>query len=298
MTILLHAPAPHELLELQAWQSGALHVVRGGARGAHVAIPPNWISLWLPLSGQLELRAAECRWLLPGGRSLIWREGALQAGNRRDGWWLAVCADPATWRRYMPPGTASDIFPDEGRCPRELRRQIVRLVRELARGADRLRLQATTETLCAGILEDQRHLATLLDRCSGRTRARRQQTLMRLLRVRHLIRRHENGRLDLSSLAARASYSPCHLIRSYRDVFGETPSEYASRLRVERAWRLVNETTMPICEITEMLGFESQSGFCRAFKNSFGATTSEIRREHAVQPPPSRREPMEVSRAA
>ena len=84
-----------------------------------------------------------------------------------------------------------------------------------------------------------------------------------------------------SSLAASASYSPCHLIRSYRDVFGETPSEYASRLRFERAWRLVNDTTMPICEITEMLGFESQSAFCRAFKNAFGRTTSQVRGSRA-----------------
>lgn len=37
-------------------------------------------------------------------------------------------------------------------------------------------------------------------------------------------------------------------------------------------------TGTPICEITEMLGFESQSAFCRAFKTSFGITTSQARR--------------------
>ena len=82
-------------------------------------------------------------------------------------------------------------------------------------------------------------------------------------------------------LAPSASYSPSHLIRLYRDVFDETPSEYAARLRFERAWRMVRDTTMPVCEITEALGFESQSAFCRAFKQSFGVTATELRRHAA-----------------
>ncbi|MGH8076662.1 MAG: helix-turn-helix transcriptional regulator, partial [Lysobacter sp.] len=71
---------------------------------------------------------------------------------------------------------------------------------------------------------------------------------------------------------------PSHLIRIYRDVFDETPSDYAMRLRSERAWHLVLHTALPVGEITEALGFESQSAFCRAFKHTFGLTATEARR--------------------
>ena len=63
----------------------------------------------------------------------------------------------------------------------------------------------------------------------------------------------------------------------YRDVFGETPSEHAARLRLERAWTLVRDSAMPVCLITQHLGYESQSAFCRAFKNAFGLTTTQAR---------------------
>src|SRR5690606_27797391 len=106
---------------------------------------------------------------------------------------------------------------------------------------------------------------------------RRQQTLLRLLGVRHLIEIHDDGRPDLAMLARSANYSPWHLMRVHREVFGQTPSEYASQLRLERAWSLVRGTRLPICEITEALGFESQSSFCRAFKNAYGATTGQVR---------------------
>ena len=63
----------------------------------------------------------------------------------------------------------------------------------------------------------------------------------------------------------------------FRAIFDETPFEYATRLRAERAWQLVRDTRMPVCEITEAVGFESQSAFCRAFKSIYGMTTSEAR---------------------
>ncbi len=141
--------------------------------------------------------------------------------------------------------------------------------------------EAWVTALSASLLEQQHSLHSLLSRCNGRTLARRRQTLMRLLRVRHQIHCHPDVRLDLECLAKTANYSPCHLIRVYRAVFGETPSEYAARRREEQAWRMVSDTALPICEITGMVGFESQSAFCRAFKNTFGITASEARRQLA-----------------
>ncbi|WP_407354247.1 helix-turn-helix domain-containing protein [Luteimonas sp. R10] len=280
----------HELLDLSA-PDDSLQVLHGSGRNIQLAIPSRWISVWLPLSEGIELETPDCRWLLHAGELLIWRDGALRAGSRRDGRWLAVCGSPAAWARHQRPRPgepAVDLLPSESRCTRELRRLTVRLAR-VARRPDLCALGAGTaaDMLCAALTEHQRDLHALLPRCAGRTLLRRQQTLMRLLRVQHLIRRHDDGRVDLAQLAASANYSPCHLIRSYRDVFRETPSEYAARLRSERAWQLVRETRMPVCEITAALGFESQSAFCRAFKGTFGMTTSQVRQSDAPRHPPA-----------
>ena len=88
----------------------------------------------------------------------------------------------------------------------------------------------------------------------------------------------DDAAIDVSWLAARAHYSPGHLIRLHRAVFGETPSDYFTRLRHARAWELVRETDMPVATITHRLGFESQSAFCRAFKHAFGMTATQARR--------------------
>ncbi|MDB5313002.1 MAG: transcriptional regulator, AraC family [Gemmataceae bacterium] len=60
-------------------------------------------------------------------------------------------------------------------------------------------------------------------------------TLARLCRVRDLIRDCHAESLRLIDCATEIDLSPWHLLRSFRAVFGETPHEYLTRVRVERA---------------------------------------------------------------
>lgn len=279
-----------EHLDLSAAGAGAgstLHVVRASGRAVQLDLPPNWLSLWLPLRGPLRLEAADSAWDLAPGHLQVWRDSRLRSSARGPCWWLCLCGPDAAWKPHLdgaPQAQGNDLFPWEGLAPREASRLLVRLGRLDAR-PNELPANGPTllRTLGALLREEQRDLLERLPRCSGRTLRRRQQTLLRLLRVQHLIRRHPDVRLDLGRLARSASYSPCHLIRIYREVFDETPTEYAARLRSDRAWRMVRDTRMPVCEITEALGFESQSAFCRAFKNSFGVTATQARRAESAR---------------
>jgi len=265
-----------------------LHLVRASGRAVQLDLPAGWMSLWLPLRGPLRLEAADSMWELEPGHLQIWRDGRLRTSARLPCWWLCLCGPDTAWRGYLQTSadnTSEELFPWEGPAPRDAQRLMVRLARLAAQPAELgtsgvlgANGDVLLRTLCALLIDQQRDLQTRLPRCSGRTQRRRQQTLLRLLRVQHLIRRHPEIRLDLNRLARSANYSPCHLIRIYREVFDETPTEFASRLRSDRAWRMVRETRMPVCEITEALGFESQSAFCRAFKNSFGLTATQARR--------------------
>ena len=257
-----------------------LHVIRAQGRGTRVEFPAGWISVCWAVRGRLRLEANGCEWELASGQVQVWRDGTLQCRGDAHHGWIVLTGPARAWSACLHSresrGTR-ELFPWQGRIRRETAHLLACIARE---GGDRAPKHSSTlvAALWGSLSELQSELHARLVRCSGRTLARQQQTLMRLLRVRHAIRHGADHHLDLASLARTANYSPFHLIRIHRMVFDETPFEYAARLREERAWRMVSDTGMPICEITEVLGFESQSAFCRAFKNAFGTTASEVRR--------------------
>ncbi|GAB3099217.1 helix-turn-helix transcriptional regulator [Lysobacter terrae] len=255
----------------------ALHLFRLDSRGTSVCLPAGWWSLWIVLHGELQLESASGAWRLRAGL-LIANEGRLRATCVAPTLTLALAGPPALWRELLArQGAASELLVRQGACPKPLRRMLVRLARALRDGAEIDGNDGLVAALGRCLIEQQRDLLELATRCSGRTPQRRLQTLQRLLRVHQLIERGNDPRLDLARLAREASYSPWHLIRMYHDVFAETPSEHVARLRLARAWSLVRESTLPVCEITHTLGFESQSAFCRAFKSAYGLTTTQVR---------------------
>lgn len=262
-----------------------LHLLHVAGHATSVVVPVGWTSLALVLAGEDELRAHGSSWVLRRGEALLWSDGRLHLTRHASGTSLLLCGPPGAWRRVLglDHDMAEAMMPAQGRAPWPVRRMLVRM----ARLALRARLQEAQEllpSLCAVVLQHQAHLQSCLQRCAGRTLQRRRQTLRRLLRVRHLVWTDTCGRMDVARLAESANYSACHLIRAYRDAFGETPTEYAARLRLQRAWQLVRGTSTPICEISEALGFESQSAFCRAFKRAFGMTSGQARLGNAPVP--------------
>ena len=285
MRLIHHTLRFGDHLDLSQQPHDSLHLLHGSGRGVQADIPSGWTSVWWPMRGRISLATPGSDWEL-GSRDLqVWREGPLRCRSLGPQGWLGLAGPAQAW----PPHAATHaawLLPWQGRAWRDTARLLMKLARHIPRtppsstphAGDQ---EAWVAALSASLLEQQQSLHALLPRCNGRTLARRWQTLMRLLRVRHQIHCHPDVRLDLECLAKTANYSPCHLIRVYRSVFGETPSEYAARRREEQAWRMVSDTALPICEITGMVGFESQSAFCRAFKNTFGITASEARRQLA-----------------
>ncbi|QSX79800.1 helix-turn-helix transcriptional regulator [Agrilutibacter solisilvae] len=298
-------PRPVPLPEFHCLRSGTLdlaglprdrmHLVHVGGRGLRVDLPAGWMSVWIPLRGAPDIATpadayrspddALPQWPLPTGRMLVARGDLLTARTRAPALCLLLAGTPAAWNallRTLPGAPAcGDIFARQWACARPLRRAAVRMAQCL-RSATFATLDppaglSAQRVFALALVDAQRDLEPFVDRCNGRTPQRRRLTLQRLLRTHQLIERDPEARLELAQLARSANYSPWHLIRMYREVFGETPSEHAARLRLERAWSLVRDSAMPVCLITQHLGYESQSAFCRAFKNAFGLTTTQVR---------------------
>jgi AraC family transcriptional regulator len=85
---------------------------------------------------------------------------------------------------------------------------------------------------------------------------------------------HDNyGReLALEEIAAAAYLSEYHFARLFKQITGATPHVYLANLRIEKARRMLVETTLPIIEIAAMVGYQSQSHFSKIFKSVTGLT--------------------------
>lgn len=261
-------PSNGDALPADGW-----HFIAGRGAAA-LQFPSNWSSLWLPMRGRLVMQSQDAHWTLIGGEAQLWRAGVLNVQASHESRWLALVAAPSMWNgAFAQARLDEEPLPWRGDPGDDVHEAMEQLAHT----------DAALALLIPALIQRQRDVAACLPRCRGRTLAHRRQALLRLLHLRHLMHCHveadDDASIDVPWLAARAHYSPGHLIRLHRAVFGETPSDYFTRLRHARAWELVRETDMPVATITHRLGFESQSAFCRAFKHAFGMTATQARRE-------------------
>ena len=102
----------------------------------------------------------------------------------------------------------------------------------------------------------------------------------RVNRVLDYIDRSLEKKLSLEELARVASFSPFHFHRIFKCMVGETLNDYIRRIKLEKAANILahNERTS-ITEIAFDCGFSSSAVFARAFKENFGMSASEWRRD-------------------
>jgi transcriptional regulator GlxA family with amidase domain len=137
--------------------------------------------------------------------------------------------------------------------------------------------------------EAYRELMTVLFQVQGQTHdevnslsATRHETRDELYRRLHLARDYAETFLDdpvsLEDMARVASLSPNHLLRTFREVFGQTPHQYIVSRRVERARTLLANTDLPIGEVCVAVGFHSPGSFSWLFRRHVGLSPQEYRR--------------------
>ena len=91
----------------------------------------------------------------------------------------------------------------------------------------------------------------------------------------------EAGALDeghVAGLAGRLGIGARHLVRLFRKHQGSTPTQVARSMRVQRAKRLIDETTLTMTEIAQRAGFASVRSFNASFREVYRCAPSELRR--------------------
>lgn len=99
-----------------------------------------------------------------------------------------------------------------------------------------------------------------------------------LSEARDFMRHAYGGPMRLPDVSARAHLSPYHFLRLHKEAYGETPHEFLTRLRVERAKALLARGSHNVTEACFEVGFSSLGSFSVLFARRVGVSPSEYRR--------------------
>ncbi len=103
----------------------------------------------------------------------------------------------------------------------------------------------------------------------------------RLIRVREYIAANLESDLAIAQLAKVACLSQFHFARAFKAAVGQSPHQYVSAQRLERAKEMLTRGDQSLLDITIALNFSSQANFTRAFRVGTGMTPGQFRRDFA-----------------
>ncbi len=107
-------------------------------------------------------------------------------------------------------------------------------------------------------------------------------TFRRLVRARDLL---ADDSLSVRDIAERVRLSPFHFIRVFGSLFGDTPHQFRTRVRDDRAKSLLARGTS-VTDACMDVGFASVGSFSAMFTRWVGTPPSAYRRVFPVPAPP------------
>ena len=106
--------------------------------------------------------------------------------------------------------------------------------------------------------------------------------LRRIHKVQDYIENHIGQPMSLEELSNTAGFSKYHFSRIFQGIFQEPLAHYVSRIRLERSlFLLAHREDKNITEIAYELGLSDSAVFSRAFKNYYGVSPREYRKEYS-----------------
>jgi len=83
----------------------------------------------------------------------------------------------------------------------------------------------------------------------------------------------------VESLATASGMSRSAFAVSFKELVGETPLEYLTSWRMQKATGLLQKGDKKLFEVAKSVGYDSDASFSKAFKRAFGVAPREYRRE-------------------
>jgi AraC family transcriptional regulator len=139
--------------------------------------------------------------------------------------------------------------------------------------AGNLFIESLLNAACARILH---RYAEVRYRLSGPPRL----TDGQLRRAIDYIHDHIGQALDLGSISRAAGLSAFHFARLFKAATGDSPFQFVTRTRMERAKELLRKTRLPISDIAERVGYQQPSHFSARFRSILGCRPAAYRKSN------------------
>ncbi len=92
-----------------------------------------------------------------------------------------------------------------------------------------------------------------------------------------LIHRSPEKQWSVAGLANAASMSRSAFSARFTELLSESPVRYLTTWRMQLARTQIRSTAMPLYQIAQQIGYESESAFSRAFKREYGYSPGALR---------------------
>ena len=96
-----------------------------------------------------------------------------------------------------------------------------------------------------------------------------------------LLRERIDEKLTVAEICESLHYNKSYIFEQFKKATGQSVMAYFTRLKTEKAKRLLRETDLSVTQIAETLSFDTPNYFSKTFKKITGLTPLQYRKTHA-----------------
>ena len=130
--------------------------------------------------------------------------------------------------------------------------------------------------LAATLAREQLAANAAASRLPALRAATREELFRRVLRGRDFLLSSLAEPVSLAEAARAACLSRFHFLRAFRDVFGQTPHQFLTTQRLERARQLLLRGDLSVTDVCLESGFQSLGSFSALFRRHFGVSPRQV----------------------
>ncbi|HEY4323060.1 MAG TPA: AraC family transcriptional regulator [Mucilaginibacter sp.] len=100
----------------------------------------------------------------------------------------------------------------------------------------------------------------------------------RVVKAKLFIDQNYHEPINLDAISGKAFFSSYHFIRLFKKIYGKTPHQYLTGVRIDKA-KMLLRTAMPIQQVCFAIGFDSVGSFSTLFKRITTLTPSQFQNQ-------------------